>query len=672
MKWYRNINIKYKFALIFKLIIILTCLLGFLSMGTIFNIISTHKKNIEYNKNFTKNIINIINDISEIQIYTNNIIQAINEQNAENIKNEFYILYNTFKTDANNYLEIYKTYKQDEDTQTLDSIINSIEDYYASFLKAIDLIILGNSFEFNTEADNLLAQSENLLAQVNALYLDTLESVDSYTDRFILNIYLILGILLFIMVITLIIIIFANKIFDNTVTIPLFSLKEASSRLAKGDFNILARSNSRDEIGEISNSIGDIAQNFGYIFEEINILKQNFEKGNISFKINEDRYSGVFKDIVSSINITNDIIISDYLYITEIIKEFGDGKINKQIRQFIGEKEIINKSILAIQKEVLSLDIDIDRFIKNINKGNLAYRIDTSKYLGIWQKITNNLNIFIKDFAENIKTIENALVAFDKSDFSYIIDIKEGAFYNISDMLNCVAENIDYYIKDICIMLDKIADKDFNFFIKEYDGDFNNIANHLAIMSNNLNIFAKYVLNSSEDFLSLIKQMTSVNILLQKSAADKTKQLKQFNLVISDIYEKALYNFNSVEKVKTLILDTKDNINNLNIYIDTYKTGESFIKFDNYKMDIKNTNFENMQKDLYNITSKFEEILSFIQSIELNEQKQLTEKIVDAFNKISSLSNLNTDASKELSKVLKKLTEQTDLFYKTALQFKFK
>ncbi len=62
---------------------------------------------------------------------------------------------------------------------------------------------------------------------------------------------------------------------------------------------------------------------FGSILEDIKDLSNELEKGNISYRINSNRYEGAFKVTIEAINLAVNNLIEDSLYIVDRIKDFG-------------------------------------------------------------------------------------------------------------------------------------------------------------------------------------------------------------------------------------------------------------------------------------------------------------------------------------------------------------
>ncbi|WP_250277320.1 HAMP domain-containing protein [[Clostridium] colinum] len=135
---------------------------------------------------------------------------------------------------------------------------------------------------------------------------------------------------------------------SKNISSPIKELQNAIYQVSKGNTNVKLPLNSKDEIGKLAQFFSTMINTLNNILLDIKTLSTEFEKGNISYRIDEGKYEGVFNDTIKSINITADSLIDDSLYIIEKVKEFGNGEFNNDIKQFIGEKSIITTELSSV------------------------------------------------------------------------------------------------------------------------------------------------------------------------------------------------------------------------------------------------------------------------------------------------------------------------------------
>ncbi len=354
-----------------------------------------------------------------------------------------------------------------------------------------------------------------------------------------------------------------GSLLTNSITKPVQDLKEGALRVSKGDLSSNLRSNSRDEIGALSNAISDMSETFQYILNDINELSKNLENGNISYRINSNKYQGAFKDVTYAINNATNRLVEDSLYIIDRVKEFGDGEFEATIKDFPGEKVIINEGLIAVQNALKNVSADIVSLINAANEGNLEHKLDTTKYIGNWKQITDGLNRFVDNVVVPIKETQNALNEFSKGNFSHrITNEYKGEFNNIKTTVNFTAETVGSYISEISNILTEMADKNFDVIIdREYLGDFQAIKESVNLIITNLNILTRGIIQSAEKVSNGARQIAESSTTLAQGATEQASAVEELNSTIKVISEQSSANAKNSEKANELSLEAKESAN---------------------------------------------------------------------------------------------------------------
>ena len=338
-------------------------------------------------------------------------------------------------------------------------------------------------------------------------------------------------------------------------------IKDGAMTIVKGNFDVDIRSNSRDEIGQLSNSVADMASIFRSILVDINNLSIELEKGRISFRINSEKYEGSFKKVASAINNATNQLVEDSLYVVERIKEFGEGNFNSEIREFPGEKVIIKDGLIAVQEALKNVSKDIFELINAANEGNLEFRLNVSKYIGEWKETTSGLNVFVENVVVPIKETQNALNQFAKGNFEHrITNEYKGEFNNIKETVNFTAETIGSYINEISDALTQMADKNFDISIdREYLGDFKAIQESVNLIVTNLNELTRDIISSAEKVSIGAKQIAESSTSLAQGATEQAGAVEELTSTVAMIAEQSASNALNSDKANGLALNTKEN-----------------------------------------------------------------------------------------------------------------
>ena len=389
------------------------------------------------------------------------------------------------------------------------------------------------------------------------------------------------GVLVIIFItIQILVILFAIRL-TMDIKIPLDRLKNIALKVSKGDLSENPRTNTKDEIGQLSNAIADMSETFKDIIEDINKLSSKLDDGYISYRIKTNKYQGIFKLTTESINIAINNLVQDAVYLVEKIKEIGNGNFDIKLKNFKNEKVIIEEGITSVKFALENVSKDIDSLIEAANQGNLNFRLDTSIYLGHWKETIEGLNHFIENLVLPIKETQNALKQFADGNFNYKITSEyKGEFNNIKQMVNYTSSTIGSYISEISSILNKMDNKNFDIEIKkDYVGDFKAIQSSLNLILDNFNYLISDIILSAEKVSFEAKQISQASISLAEGATEQASSVEELNSTISFICKQSIENAKNSEKANFLAIEAKDNVNQGRKQMDSMLLAMEEIKF---------------------------------------------------------------------------------------------
>ena len=567
MKKIKNLKLFLKFLITFGTILIFVLILGFSGIFALSYANKTYYGAIEANNDIIKDGMSLTENIADMRRLVTLISYrgSVTQQDKDAIENN----YNTAKELGKKYLEnmsiIQKnTNNRTENIQLIEDVLASLDEYYnlyknivvaienndAAKIQQILLEMVNLGEEFFTDAYNAPKEA------FDSLLLDT-----NVTKSNIFKVQIGL-------VIIFILIVVVGSIFGTTLSRiirkPIERLTGVALEVSKGNLDVECRSNFKDEIGQLSNAIADMAYTFDGILEDINELSKQLDEGNINYRIDESKYEGAFKQAIVSINNATNNLINDSLYIIEKIKEFGEGNFESNVKEFPGDKAIIQEEVIAVQSALKNVSDDIYQLIKAANDGNLEFRLDSSSYVGQWKGIIGALNQFVENVVIPIKETQNALNQFSIGNFAHrITNEYKGEFNNIKQTVNYTAETIGSYISEISYILNEMANKNFDLSIdRDYLGDFKEIRDSVNLIINNLNVLTKGIIESAEKVSSGSKQISESSISLAEGATKQAEAVEELNSNIKIISKQASDNFKNSEQANILALQAKENANN--------------------------------------------------------------------------------------------------------------
>ena len=582
MKFLTNIKIKVKFTFMVLIITILVLLLSLIGIKNLKMSNEQYNTSINYNKIIIEKGLTSISrfiDLRSIVLRFDSLNSPLNEGKYNEVRNEFQLIYDRAKESINDYKSTIQEISSMDNVDRTNQI-NDIEEvniildeYYEEFINFIDMHEKG---EFNSlEGQQKYIEQSNLIRTIAAKMFGEVGSEEigvaleipntAFSDMILdlskvyrqTNIRIIT--LISIALATILLLILCVVFISLSITRPIRNIMFAANSVVKGNLDINIRTNSRDELGHLSNAIDTMANTIRNIIEDINSLSSELDKGNLSYRINIEKYEGAFSEATNAINIATEGLIKDTNYITSTVTSISNGNFDVEIKDLPGDKQESIKALKNVQLSLKGFYEEIYNLINAAGEGDLEYRIDPKHYEGAWKATTVGLNSFVENVVTPIKETQSALNQFAKGNFEYrITNEYKGEFNNIKNTVNFTAETIGSYINEISSILTKMAYKDFNASIdREYLGDFESIKESVNLIIKNLNILTKDIISSAEQVSTGSKQISESSISLAQGATEQVKAVEVLNKNIKFIEEQTLINAQSSNEANELALKTK-------------------------------------------------------------------------------------------------------------------
>lgn len=567
MNWYKNIKLKSKFAIMTAVTGIFIIVLGIHSSYCLYKSNKNFNNEVTSNQVITSNIINSIEDIINIRFTAFQMEFDINDGDFATARNNLTQAYENSKKAINDYIVVLQDFSnntqknREELIESCNRALALLDEYYEGNLTYIDLKEQGRDLEATAKDSETTAIVEELFSTVYSLPNLAFNNMTSDLEKSSQNVKIVI---ISIVILTAIIVIFVCTFvisLSKTIRKPIEKIKNAAHQVLDGDLDINIRTNNKDELGDLSNTIANMSGTIQCIIDDINSLSEQLELGNTSYRINTLKYKGVFKDATDGINNATNGLVQDALYVADNIKEIANGNFNIEIKEFAGDKAVSTHALKNIQLALKSISGELVGLINAAINGDLEYKIDNTDYSGEWKEAIDGLNKFMEELVCPIKEAQNALNQFSIGNFNHrITNEYKGEFDNIKQTVNYTAETIGSYISEISKILNKMANKNFDVYIdRDYLGDFKSIQQSVNLIVENLNILTKDIISSAEQVSAGSRQISESSISLAEGATEQAESVEKLNSIIKTISKQTKENTEGSNKANQLAIETKEN-----------------------------------------------------------------------------------------------------------------
>ncbi len=558
MDWYKNLKINKKLLIAFSLTIFVSLIFGVFAISTLLDVSGSYHGRINQNLEVVKKIDELKESVYTYVIDANSLIlHTANNSNVSDISDEM----ENMRELVSEKLEWYKQYLKDKSNKEeymtfIDNLIDNSQKYFDAMDNAIELAKNGSTKDAINIIDKNYSFYEELLKGCDIISGSTINNliknankINNYSNTAVL---VLIGILFFLICVSISIALFVSWFIRK----PIIDLEKAAMDVCNGNFDVVIKSKYKDELGNLSNSIGKMMSILKSLLNEINDTSKLLHNGETDVRINGKNYLGAYNSVAESINNVIDELLDDTDKVIECIQGYGNGNFDAKIKRFPGKKNEINVALDAIRNNFVSISEDINSMINAAIKGELEYTIDSSSYQGDWNNIANGLNTVLRTVKKPLISVSDTLKQLADGNFKVKIEESfSGDFEVMKNNLNNTIEIVSDYIQDISDILIKLSKQDLSVEIKKnYIGDFEDIQNALNLILLNFNSLLREIGNSANSVADNAKNISGNSSKLVEGAASQNNSVYELNSMIKNISENSTVNSEKSQKVNEIAL----------------------------------------------------------------------------------------------------------------------
>jgi len=576
MKWFSNMRIGVKLVSGFILVALVTGLVGYLGIKSINTITAADTQLYEKATVPLVYISTIQAEFEQVMTATRDIALAPSLEKAKEVND----IITTDRTVLGKQIDLYdKTINTQEQKDAMANFQQTRTGYLPYMNQIINLALAGK----RTEAAALVAdpkvlaaaeterQAIHKLVVINeqlAKAQATQNAATAASAARQMIIFITLGVLLAVGL---------GLLISRVITRPINQLVNAADQLAEGNIDIKVESSSKDEIGVLMRSFGQMLENIkdqaslaqniaagnmnvtanirsdkdimgqslkamletiNAASEEILALVAATEQGNLESRGNAGSFPGAWGQLIAGVNRLIDAMVTPINVTAEYIDGIARGKIPpKIIDEYNGDFNTIKNNLNTCIDAVNLLIADANLLAQAAVEGRLETRADASRHQGDFRAIVEGVNHTLDAVIEPINEASSILYQMSQGNLQQkVMGEYRGDHAAIKKALNDTIDTLNSYVQEIASVLQEMSRGNLDLCItRDYRGDF--VAMKEAINSILLafNTTMDEINSASEQVASGSGQVSDGSQSLSQAATEQASSIQQITASITEI-----------------------------------------------------------------------------------------------------------------------------------------
>ena len=355
----------------------------------------------------------------------------------------------------------------------------------------------------------------------------------------------------------------------RSIVVPVNDLLRLVSNVREGNLRVNTKKTSfNDEVEHLTQDIYTLVGTLQEIESDAkDCIRKNVVEGDVDYRIATGKYQGGYRDIVEVIN---DLINSnekDVDVFLSAIANINNGEFNVHAETMPGKKVILNQMIDSLRENLISISGEIGLMIEAaVNKGDMQFSIDESKYKGDWQKITKGLNDIAAAVDAPIVEIRDVMDRLAGGYFNKTVQGDyPGDFLAIKNDVNGVVDSLRAYINEIDTCLSALATGDLTRRTNmNFEGDFARIQASINNINNSLHKTISEIDSAASQVFIGTKQISTSATDLANGATEQAGSIEELNASIDMITQQTQQNASNAQEANELSNTSTENANSGN------------------------------------------------------------------------------------------------------------
>ncbi len=236
----------------------------------------------------------------------------------------------------------------------------------------------------------------------------------------------------------------------RSISAPVGQCIDIANRVANGDLEVTFGEATKDETGQLMESLRTMVGNLRKLIEDMNHMSAQHDAGDIDVVIPAEQHKGAFQAMGKGVN----AMVAGHITVKKkamgCVAEFGRGNFNAPLEKFPGKKAFINETIEDLRKNLQEVSRTVGTLIDAAKAGQLDTRGEQRALQGDWASLVKGLNELLDAVVQPVNEVMRVMGQVEQGDLTARIQTAyKGDFQKLAQAINNSAAKLSLALTEI-------------------------------------------------------------------------------------------------------------------------------------------------------------------------------------------------------------------------------
>jgi methyl-accepting chemotaxis protein len=232
-------------------------------------------------------------------------------------------------------------------------------------------------------------------------------------------------------------------------------------KVAGGDLNVDIKVRSENDL--LGKNLSILVNALKSIITEMDKFAKEQKIGEIDYSIPTEKFSGVYKQVVTGVNESVKLHVDNILKLLNILSSYAEGDFSPVLEKLPGKQIIANEKMDMLRNNLINVIDELNNLIYSVKDGNLKNRGKAEVFTGDWKKLISGINELIDAFVVPFTVTSNYVDRIAKGDMPpRITDEYKGDFNEIKENLNQCIDAISILVEETGVIINGTREGNLN------------------------------------------------------------------------------------------------------------------------------------------------------------------------------------------------------------------